>query len=82
MSDAAPAFTDYQIRIMRYVAAGLTDKEIARKLGNATDTVTTLLTRLRRKVGARNRAQLATYATNAGLLKPKQLTNQSTGAPS
>jgi two-component system nitrate/nitrite response regulator NarL len=54
--------------ILRRVAMGETNAEIARALGLATNTVKTYFQRALEKLGARNRMEAVTYATEIGLL--------------
>jgi DNA-binding NarL/FixJ family response regulator len=50
------------VSLLRLVAAGLTDHEIGRQLYLSHHTVKHRIDRLRRRVGARNRVQLAAWA--------------------
>jgi len=52
--------------IVRYVGQGLRNAEIARHLGIGEETVKTHLTKIYRKVGVRDRLELALYATRVG----------------
>lgn len=54
--------------IVRLVATGLTDKEIARRLSISNRTVNAHLERVRDQLGVHNRAQIAAWATSHGLL--------------
>jgi non-specific serine/threonine protein kinase len=65
---AGPALSPRKHEIVRLVAAGFTDKEIGRQLGISVRTVSGHLDELRRRLGFHNRAQLAAWATSAGLL--------------
>jgi DNA-binding NarL/FixJ family response regulator len=54
--------TDHDVGLLRLVAAGLTDHEIGRQLYLSHHTVKHRIDRLRRRVRARNRIQLAAWA--------------------
>jgi two-component system nitrate/nitrite response regulator NarL len=54
--------------ILRRVATGETNAEIAQVLGLATNTVKTYFQRALEKLGARNRVEAVTYAREIGLL--------------
>lgn len=60
--------------ILRYLAEGLTPREIAAKLGISAYTVVNHRTNLMRKVGLRSSAQLSLYAAQVGI------TGESTGS--
>jgi len=53
-----PQLTSRQTAIVRMIAAGRTDKELARELGMSRATVHTHLARLFRRFGVHNRAAL------------------------
>jgi DNA-binding NarL/FixJ family response regulator len=59
---AAEELTDHDVGLLRLVAAGLTDHEIGRQLYLSHHTVKHRIDRLRRRVRARNRIQLAAWA--------------------
>lgn len=60
--DAARELSDPDLGLLRMVAAGLTDHEIGRQLYLSHHTVKHRIDRLRRRVQARNRIQLAAWA--------------------
>jgi DNA-binding NarL/FixJ family response regulator len=62
-----PPLSPRETAILREVAAGLSDKEIASKLLLAGTTVKSHLRSVYRKLGIHNRAQAAIYAVKAGL---------------
>lgn len=68
ISDSAPRLTDQQRRVIQLVAAGQTNKTIARSLGLAPSTVKTHLDQAMRSLGASNRVMAVTKAREAGLL--------------
>lgn len=59
------ALSDRERQIARLAAEGLTDKEIARRLDVSITTVRTYWVRMRRKLGAANRAQAIVRALDA-----------------
>ncbi len=62
-SDARGGLTGRQFEVATLVAEGLTNKNIADKLGLRERTVDSHLEQIRRKLGLRNRSQLAVWAT-------------------
>jgi DNA-binding NarL/FixJ family response regulator len=60
------------VRIVELVAAGLPDREIARRLHLSPHTVSHHVGRLSEQVGARNRTALAAWAGAHGLYQPEQ----------
>jgi DNA-binding NarL/FixJ family response regulator len=60
---------DHDLGLLRLVAAGLTDHEIGRQLYLSHHTVTHRIDRLRRRVRARNRIQLAAWAAGQEALR-------------
>jgi len=61
--------TDHDLGLLRLVAAGLTDHEIGRQLYLSHHTVKHRIDRLRRRVRARNRIQLAAWAGSQEALR-------------
>jgi NarL family two-component system response regulator LiaR len=55
-------------QVVRYIGLGLRNAEIAKELSISEDTVKTHLGRIFRKLGVRDRVELALYATRAGLV--------------
>ncbi len=62
------ALSAREAQLLVLVADGKTNEEIAADLGVAVDTVKTTITRMRRKLGAANRAHAVTLGFRAGLL--------------
>ena len=66
-----PAYPDgltkREVEVLRLVASGKTDREIAEELIISVRTVTTHVGNILNKVGAANRTEAATYATRSGL---------------
>ena len=62
------ALSPREREVIKLVAAGATNREIARALGVGEETVKTLLTRTFDKLGVRRRAQAVAAAHNLGLL--------------
>ncbi len=69
-AENAPILSDRELMVIQHVARGLTDKEIARELDVAPNTVKFHLKNIFRKLGARNRAQAVSYSQTHGLIKP------------
>jgi Response regulator containing a CheY-like receiver domain and an HTH DNA-binding domain len=62
-----PGLTDREIEVLKEVAAGLSDKEIALKLYLSEPTIKSHLRSIYQKLRVRNRAQAAAYAVRHGL---------------
>jgi DNA-binding CsgD family transcriptional regulator len=62
--------TPRKTEVVRLVAEGLSNKEIARKLWLSQRTVEAHLDQLRRQLGFHNRAQVAAWAVSRGLIEP------------
>ena len=65
---AKMAPTKAEVGVLRLVAEGLTDAEIAIRLRRSARTVQAHCQRLYRKTGSSNRVQLARYAVAQGLV--------------
>jgi DNA-binding CsgD family transcriptional regulator len=59
----------YELRVVGLVAEGYTNKEIAKKLYMAEESVKNHLKALFDKIGARNRTQLTTKLFRSGIIK-------------
>jgi DNA-binding CsgD family transcriptional regulator len=57
-----PALGPRELEVLRLVARGQTDREIARELYMSPSTVQKHLTRIRQKTGLRRRSELARWA--------------------
>jgi len=66
------ALTPRQTEAMDFIAQGLTDKEIARKMGISPDSVKRHVGRARSKLGARNRPHAIFQLFDLGLAQPHQ----------
>ncbi len=64
-----PALTSREREILSAIVSGLTNREIAEKLGISEDTVKHHLSRIFDKVGVSHRLELAMFAVNHGLLR-------------
>lgn len=70
---ALTALTARDIEILRYVAAGMSNKEIAEKLSYAEKTVKNYLSLIFQKLGIRDRTQAAIFALRQGLLPDEEM---------
>ncbi len=68
VSADAELLSDRELEVLRHVAEGLSNKEIASVLEISTHTVARHVTNIMRKLDAANRAQAATMALRTGLL--------------
>ena len=64
---ADPEFTQRELEVLKYVSEGMTNAEIAGKIGLRTGTVKNMLSLLLSKTGCVSRAQLARYAADRRL---------------
>jgi DNA-binding NarL/FixJ family response regulator len=60
--------TEREIEIIRYVAAGMNNREIANKLAYSEKTVKNYLSNIFSKLGIRDRTQAAIYGLRQGLI--------------
>lgn len=58
--------SDDEVEVMRFIAAGLKDRAIARRLGVSIVTVRRRASRFRERVGARNRSEAVAIAAAHG----------------
>lgn len=70
---ALTALTERDIEILRYVATGMSNKEIAEKLSYAEKTVKNYLSLIFQKLGIRDRTQAAIFALRQGLLPDEEM---------
>lgn len=70
--------TQRETEILRLLADGLSDQEIARVLGVARTTIHSHISSLLRKVPATNRVQLGLFAARAGVLGDRGTTAETT----
>jgi DNA-binding NarL/FixJ family response regulator len=70
LSPGLDVLTDRERQVMRLVAAGMTNTEIAERLFVSPTTAKTHVSRAMIKLGARDRAQLVVFAYETGLATP------------
>jgi two-component system response regulator DevR len=73
--------TDHDLGLLRLVAAGLTDHEIGQQLYLSPHTVKHRIDRLRQRVRARNRIQLAAWAASQVALRGDPIASAHAAAP-
>ena len=62
------AFTERELAVLRLIARGLGNKEIAARLSLSENTVKTHVRNILSKLNARSRAEAAAYAVRAGIV--------------
>ena len=71
--DKGEALTERETDVLKLVAKGQANKEIAAELGIGEKTVKTHVSNLLAKLGVQSRTQAALYAANAGLVSPNEV---------
>ena len=69
-ADLPLGLTERQVEVLRLIAAGLTNREIARRLFISEHTVGVHVSRVLTKLGAARRAEAAAAAQRLGLVQP------------
>lgn len=64
------ALTPQEIRLLQYLADGLTNKAIAQAMSLSENTVKYHIKNILQKLGAQNRTEAAAYAVHSGLYRP------------
>lgn len=77
--DALATLTDRELEVLRHVAGGLSNNEIAAKLHLSEATVKTHMTRILAKLRLRDRAQAVVAAYETGLVQPGSTSTATTG---
>ncbi len=67
------ALSEKEVEIIRYVATGMSNKEIAEKLAYSEKTVKNYLSIIFQKLGMRDRTQVAIFALKQGLIPDQEL---------
>ena len=71
--DSPEALTERETDVLRLMAQGLANKEIARELKIGEGTVKTHVSNVLAKLGVQSRTQAALHAVRIGLVSPEQL---------
>lgn len=70
-TDAAEPLTERELDVLRHIAAGATNKSIARDLGVGEATVKSHVSNLLAKLGLKSRTQAALHAVREGIVEAK-----------
>jgi DNA-binding NarL/FixJ family response regulator len=68
------ALTPQEMRLLQFLADGLTNKAIAQAMSLSENTVKYHIKNILQKLGAQNRTEAAAYAVHSGLYRPGSLT--------
>lgn len=74
-----PLLTECQVQVLRLVAEGLTDEEIAERLERSVHTVRRRLEAVQAKFGTLRRSELAAWAAVGGIWEPASAVERHTG---
>jgi DNA-binding NarL/FixJ family response regulator len=68
--ESPEALTERETEVLRLLAQGQSNKQIARKLNNTEQTIKSHVSRILSKLGVQSRTQATLYAIRAGLVSP------------
>jgi two-component system response regulator NreC len=71
---SAPELTERELEVLRLIARGHTNREIAERLFLSVRTVEGHRARIQRKLGRSRRSELVEYVKERGLVEPSELT--------
>jgi DNA-binding NarL/FixJ family response regulator len=71
--ESPETLTEREVDVLRLLAEGYANKEIARDLGIGEKTVKTHVSNILAKLGVQSRTQAALYAVHIGLVSPDQV---------
>jgi DNA-binding NarL/FixJ family response regulator len=69
-ADGAQALTERETEVLRLLALGYSNKQIAHSLNNTEKTIKTHVSRILSKLGVQSRTQATLYAIRTGLVSP------------
>jgi DNA-binding NarL/FixJ family response regulator len=70
LEDAAAGLTERELGVVRLVARGLSNRELAQALYLSEATVKSHVARILFKLGVRNRVQIVVFAYESGIARP------------
>jgi two-component system, NarL family, response regulator NreC len=70
---SAPELTEREVEVLRLIARGLTNREMAERLYLSVRTVESHRARIQRKLGRSSRSDLVEYVIERGLIEPAEV---------